>query len=317
MKPRGSDTDKIAAEWVARLDARGTPQEWASLEAWLAIDWHNRVSFERARAMWTLLDAPASEAGGVETTICARPPRMNRRVAIAGMAAALGVGGAGFLLPRPSHARQLSTGTGEIRSFDLRGRASLQLDTETHVEVDDREDMTVVSIARGAVWFRVLPSGAPPLVVETSLLRLDTRGADFGFFHAQDDVILVSGGRVDVGPRHNGGWMPVSMGAGMRAHRRPGGKTLDLSAVAQAEIDRALAWREGRIELNGTSVIDAAALFNRYNKRKLLVGDGPLAQEMLVGRFDARRPEDFAKALVAAFGARADYEPNLIRITIS
>jgi transmembrane sensor len=73
--------------------------------------------------------------------------------------------------------------------------------------------------------------------------------------------------------------------------------------VASAQIDRALAWRNGEIVLDGDTIANAAAEFNRYNKRKLTV-DPSLSDKRLVGWFRTNEPENFANAAATAFGAR-------------
>jgi len=69
--------------------------------------------------------------------------------------------------------------------------------------------------------------------------------------------------------------------------------------AASADIERSLAWREGRIVLEGETLQEAVAEFNRYNARKLVIADPDLAAEKLVGQFRATEPLTFAR--------RADY----------
>src|SRR4051812_27007635 len=59
-EPPGESADQIeekAAQWVARIDVRGTPEEWAALEAWMAQNRRHRAAFLRLSVAWVRLSA--------------------------------------------------------------------------------------------------------------------------------------------------------------------------------------------------------------------------------------------------------------------
>lgn len=58
--------------------------------------------------------------------------------------------------------------------------------------------------------------------------------------------------------------------------------------------DRALAWAEGRLVFENTSVGDAVQQFNRYNRVQLVINDADLARRPISGVFSAADPESFA-----------------------
>jgi transmembrane sensor len=58
--------------------------------------------------------------------------------------------------------------------------------------------------------------------------------------------------------------------------------------------DRALAWAEGRLVFENTSVSDAVRQFNRYNRVQLVVNDIDLARRPISGIFSASDPDSFA-----------------------
>jgi transmembrane sensor len=66
-KRRASEIEQQAAEWVARIDLRGTPEEWAALEAWLNASQRNRAAFLRLSVAWRRADElkKLAPAGGV------------------------------------------------------------------------------------------------------------------------------------------------------------------------------------------------------------------------------------------------------------
>jgi transmembrane sensor len=83
---------------------------------------------------------------------------------------------------------------------------------------------------------------------------------------------------------------------------------------AEREIERALAWRAGQISLDGETLAEAAAEFNRYNRRPLLVEDPALAHRRFVGLFRTDDPQSFALAVAAASGARLVEDDRAIRL---
>ena len=69
-------------------------------------------------------------------------------------------------------------------------------------------------------------------------------------------------------------------------------------------IDRALAWRSGKIDLSGETLDWAAGEFNRYNAQERIVVDRGIAGERLFGVFRTDDPEGFAAAVRMSLGAQ-------------
>jgi transmembrane sensor len=53
---RAGEIEQQAAEWVARIDLRGTPEEWAALDTWLAANARHRAAFLRLSVAWRRAD---------------------------------------------------------------------------------------------------------------------------------------------------------------------------------------------------------------------------------------------------------------------
>ena len=73
---RASEIEQQAAEWVARIDLRGTPEEWTALDAWLNTSPRHRAAFLRLSVAWRRADelkklAPLS--GAVDPDLLADP----------------------------------------------------------------------------------------------------------------------------------------------------------------------------------------------------------------------------------------------------
>jgi transmembrane sensor len=53
---RANEIEQQAAEWVARIDLRGTPEEWSALDAWLNTSPRHRAAFLRLSVAWRRAD---------------------------------------------------------------------------------------------------------------------------------------------------------------------------------------------------------------------------------------------------------------------
>src|SRR3954454_16481883 len=55
-KRRANEIEEQAAEWVARIDLRGTPEVWSALDAWLNKSPRHRAAFLRLSVAWRRAD---------------------------------------------------------------------------------------------------------------------------------------------------------------------------------------------------------------------------------------------------------------------
>jgi ferric-dicitrate binding protein FerR (iron transport regulator) len=64
---RSNEIEQQAAQWVARIDLRGTPEEWMALDAWLNTSPRHRAAFLRLSVAWRRADElkKLAPAGGV------------------------------------------------------------------------------------------------------------------------------------------------------------------------------------------------------------------------------------------------------------
>ena len=85
--------------------------------------------------------------------------------------------------------------------------------------------------------------------------------------------------------------------------------------TGSADMESSLAWREGRIVLEGETLGEAAMQFNRFNARKIVIADPSLAAEKLVGQFRATEPMKFAQAVATTLGAHIDEDRDTIRLS--
>lgn len=309
---RDRDRDAAAAHWAVRLDAADDAPTRAALDAWLAEDPRHRGALVRAQAAWaTLVPDPLPAPWPADEPASPDRRRWFARAGGLGLAA-LAAGGAFAWLTGGDPDDALETLRGQQRRAVLADGSTILLNTDTRSRIAYSPDRRRVSLDRGEAWFEVAKDRARPFLVEAGAVRVEAVGTAFAVRRvgARADV-AVTEGRVrvwsvadparflflDAGHRVS---LSDDAGAGA-AHVETGG-------VADA-----LAWRRGEIVLDGMTLGDAAAEFNRYNDRQIAV-EASLADARIVGWFRTRDVEGFARSAAAMTGARIEQDAEAIRI---
>jgi transmembrane sensor len=190
--------------------------------------------------------------------------------------------------------KTFTTAVGEIRRLPLPDGSVAAINTASEMKIAFADQRRDVDLKRGEAWFQVSRDPHRPFLVEAGVVRVLAVGTAFSVRLRDEGAdIIVTEGTVRAwteGQDANG----VQLSAGDRiflsdsaqVHRDPAGS-----------VDHALAWRNGRIDLQGETVAAAIGEFNRYNQRQLILDDPALAAERLDGFFRTDDVEGFAKAL--------------------
>ena len=300
-----------AAEWATRIDAGSIdPETNAALRRWLDGDPRRRGALLRAEAALSFVDRGRALAGVIPKPE-PRPIWIRYQRALAG--AALAAGLAAILMFMAPHAQRYDTGLGEIRQLPLTDGSVIAINTQSAVEVAMRPDLREITLTRGEAWFKVAHDQKRPFVVRAGRVRVRAVGTAFSVRRQDDGAdVIVTEGVVET-------WTTgeedrrVRVGAGSKAYVAE----YEPPKVVQnsADVERSLAWRDGQIALRGETLGEAAAQFNRYNARKLVISDAGLADEKLVGQFRATEPMTFAGAVATTLGATIVEEGDTIQLS--
>lgn len=79
-------------------------------------------------------------------------------------------------------------------------------------------------------------------------------------------------------------------------------------------VSATLGWRRGLLIFDRISLSDAAKQFNRYNRRKLLIGDEVAGDIKIGGAFRPENVETFARLMADAYGLRLQETDTEIKI---
>ncbi|MCH6484856.1 FecR domain-containing protein [Pseudoxanthomonas sp. LH2527] len=336
-----------AADWLARRDADDwTAQEQQALDAWLAASARHKVAFLRLQSAWA--EAGRLQALGAGVPAGALPPRStpmaeaedmpadarpdlrditfaprerssHRRRWPQGVAAALAllalgsVAWGGWQLSGREQAVYAST-VGQIQTVTLPDGSTATLSSDSRLDVRISRGERHVALARGEAFFDVAHDARRPFVVETEGRRVQAVGTRFSVRRDPDAVrVVVTEGKVRLESRagREGPAQPVSLlPAGSVATAGRNGVLVRSLPVAEAE--RYLEWRDGFLTFDDTSLAEAAAEFNRFNTRKLELGDDAVADLRVGGNFRWSNAEGFAHLLEQGFPVRAERHADRI-----
>ncbi|CAN7259308.1 FecR domain-containing protein [Pseudoxanthomonas sp. LjRoot168] len=336
--------EEQAADWLARRDAEGwTAGEQQLLEAWLAASARHKVAYLRLQAAWAETGRLQALAAGLPAGVTpprrmsaparpdARPdlsevtfaPRARRgarrRGWQQGLAATLAVLALGSLawgswqLTGREQATYAST-VGEIRTVTLPDGSTATLSSDSRLDVRISRGERHLALARGEAFFDVAHDTRRPFVVDTDGRRVAAVGTRFSVRRDPDEIrVVVTEGKVRLESRAgpDGRAQPVSLlPAGSVATAGRNGVLVRSLPLADAE--RYLEWRDGFLTFDDTSLAEAAAEFNRFNTRKLELGDATVADLRVGGNFRWSNAEGFAHLLEQGFPVRAERHADRI-----
>jgi transmembrane sensor len=308
-----AEIEKQASHWVFRLDHEGhSPVLQMELDAWLAGDARRRGALLQAEAAWAMLDVLAAPQNEPCQMTSRHEIKFSRRSMIAGGAAiaASAVAGLSFLWSL----NRYQTRVGEIRRVPLPDGSTAAINTASAVEVHMASDARNITLAYGEAWFQVAKDPARPFTVKAGPVRVTAVGTAFSVYRRTADAeVMVTEGVVEA-------WVEGARGAGIRLAAGERALISDDAAVTKrpvqpSEVDRALAWRSGTIDLSGSTLAAAAAEFNRYNRRQLIIADEGLGGERFYGVFRIEDADGFANAVEQSLRVKVSFaDPSIIVI---
>lgn len=317
------DRDQAAA-FIARMDGDNwSDGDEAELQAWFDENPLRRGLLLRMQAEWVALDAAhaqpepsalprqANDDGDEEqeSLLSRRWSRRGLMVGTAASAAAL------YLAVGIARApADYETRVGEIRRLPLADGSVMTMNSGSQLTVNLEKETRRVELARGEAWFEVAKDATRPFVVAAGDIQVRAIGTAFSVRRRETGVeVLVTEGVVETTSRLGNG-LRLTLRAGERAVLSANA-LMDYKTDQASGVDRALAWRSGMIDLDGTTLSGAAAEFNRYNRRQIVIADTAIASEQFDGLFRVNDPEGFSEAVKASLDVSVDMsDPYTIRI---
>lgn len=300
--------EQEAATWLARQDGDSWSEaDAAAFEHWLDQCVEHEVSFYRLESAWRAADRLA--ALRTPTRAAGQQPRLRNWRVMAIAASLLMLCLSATLIYRSTAIQapeRFATALGGHSTVPLADGSRVELNTDTVIRTEIASDRRRVWLDRGEAFFDVAHDPTKPFEVLAGTHRVIVVGTKFSVRRDGGDVrVSVLEGRVRVEPIEpaSAETVPLKLlGPGDQA--MASGTNALVMPTSQDRVAAALSWRTGTILFDRTTLADAAAEFNRYNRKPLRIGSDTLERMTISGRFEADNVDAFARLLGKAYGLR-------------
>jgi len=304
-----SRAGRIEAEAAAFLERRiageAGEEERAALDAWLGQSWAHRSTYLRLDAAWrrtgrlAALRRPTPDIADVPRERRVRAMAAKLAAALAAIAV-IGYGAFAYVSRPEDRVYATPVGGHEMIAFADGSHIELSTDTVLRTRMTTRERK--VWLEKGEAYFQVRHDASHPFMVIAGNHRVVDLGTKFLVRRdpGRLEVALVEG-RVRFEAQHS---------PSQSALLRPGdvvtatASTMFVTRETKASLARELAWRHETLVFDNMTLADAAAEFNRYNQRKLIIADPAVAEITIVGKFRTRDVEPFARVIRNVLGLK-------------
>ena len=257
---------------------------------------------------------------------------VSRRVAVAAVMCMVATVAAVLLIRRNDGI--IHTERGERREVALADGSVVQVDPETRLRVNYEKHVRRVYLDAGRALFHVAKNSERPFLVQAKGTTVRAVGTAFAVEEHDNESLLVTvaEGTVAVSQSQaftNSPAPPSPPAMDVTKSTQPGADVFHRQATKQAQLPkksegsggpvlvtagqqvsvasaggletvrsvdsaRALAWAEGRLVFDNSTVAEAVIQFNRYNRIQIIVNDRTLPSRLINGTFNAADPESFA-----------------------
>jgi transmembrane sensor len=273
--------DEQAARWTSRLDGGELSSvDRLALHAWLDEDPAHRAAFEHYQLICD--DTAEAIPALARVSPVAQPdPAPARRwprwiPAAAGLAAALAIAAA-WVVPYVRDTQKVTTIAAQRSTLSLPDGSRTELNARTALFTDFRRGRRFVRLEKGEAFFSVAKDPAHPFFVETPGGTVRVTGTQF-------NVRLARDGRPEVTLLEGAVEIQNTLAHVMLAPGQQLSATGELRTLAPRDLERATAWREGQIVLNGLTLAEAAAQFAAFHDTRIDVAP-ELAPRQMGGRY--------------------------------
>jgi transmembrane sensor len=191
--------------------------------------------------------------------------------------------------------------------------STVELNTDTSLRVAVNSDRRIVWLDKGEAYFQIRHDPVRPFIVMAGNRRVTDLGTKF--------VVRREPNRLQVAVVEGRVWLDATAGKSQSAL-----VSADQSAIAtadaisvirkpEAKLANRLGWRHGVLVFDNTTLAEAAAEFNRYNQRKLVVSDSVAAAQTIGGTFPKNDVHAFTRVTHEILGLHISNEGNEIFIS--
>ncbi|KQV47118.1 FecR domain-containing protein [Massilia sp. Root335] len=291
-----SEIDNEAFAWVVRQRMRALDRaDTAAFDAWYAADIRHRGAYARALAIDNAMHiATGNQVVPAADKTRGRVGSRRRNLVLGGLAASMAAVAGTFGYAALHQGTVLSTAKGEFRRVPLQDKSIASINSGSQIEVAFTRHQRRINLRKGEAWFEVAKDKSKPFIVAAGDALIRAVGTAFSVRRlASGSEVLVTEGTVEVWSR-DGTAARRLVTAGEHAFLAPDAKAIPVTRQPD-EVNRRLAWREGKLVLTRQTLGEAVADFNRYSPRTIVIVDPALQDKRLIGQYQLDAPELFAR----------------------
>lgn len=297
--------DRDARNWLLTLTSgAATEADAEAFRAWLRADPGHEAAFAEQKRLWQALGPAVREEAAARATT-RRPPLSGRRAFLGGAVAACGA----WLAFKPplglwpavdELTADVRSGTGEQRRVALAGDASVQLNTQTRINLSRSGQAQQIDLLAGEV--ELLTAGQPvSLTAGAGRVSATSGCVNVRYTDGQVRVTCLEGS-ARVALRQES----VELTAAQQVVLGAGGA----SGPRRVDPDQVTAWRRGVLEFNNVPLAQVVDEINRYRPGRIVLVSDRLAGSLVQARFSLDQLADAALLIRDAYGAQVTSLPG-------
>jgi transmembrane sensor len=183
------------------------------------------------------------------------------------------------------------TAKGEHQIIALSDGSSVELNTDSEIQVRYRFNQRQVDLVRGEAFFNVIHNAERPFLVAVSNLTIHDIGTAFNVYKKNQKVaIAVQEGVVDVNTKL--GLRRLNAGQQIAYSNDEG-----FESLGQLDLDASTAWRQGKLLFRGQRLADVLAEIGRYHDIEIHLPNAKIADLQVSGSFRAEQLDNMLNAV--------------------
>jgi len=313
---------QAAARWLARDDLDQSPQR-EQFAAWLEANEENRDAWTQAQRMWNIFDDAdgsdliaamargARKAGPEPAAKPFWPQLVAASIAVAAVSVTLFFGAQQGWFDHAAKPTQVAlteaasltavgradyvTGAGQRSIVDLPDGTRVTLDADSAVDVAFAGGRRDVRLLKGHAFFDVAHDRARPFAVQAVGRVVTALGTQFDVRLTSGAlrVVLAEGSVLVSSPSEGRSAPPIRLSPGQAFSAQPGG----VGKVTPANLDDALAWKQGVVEFRDQPLSEAVGVLNRYTRAQIVIKDSKVAALHITGVFKTGDVKRFGRSV--------------------
>lgn len=318
------DIEERAALWLVRREEPDWTQvDEDSLQDWLDVSAAHKAAYWRLEHGWRAADRIGALGAAAGPAIRGQTvwnqwwkPLAAAAVLLLVFAFVLQASKLPFGRGRPDvQTASFATRIGDRKLIDLPDGSRVELNTATALRAEVGSGRRAIWLDRGEAYFDVVHREGHPFVVYAGPRTITVLGTKFAVRREGAKVVVtVAEGKVRIDD--------VIASAPVRSAIITAGdvavtegQSMLLAANSINRVEEQLAWRRNMLLFDSIALADAAAEFNRYNHKQLVIDDEATGQIRIGGSFQAKNVDAFARLLRQAYGLKVEVDEE--KVTVS